>query len=107
MAVIRYFGLPGCGKTTTLAYHAVRAVRSGRYPNVYSNVELAVHGVTYIPFEFFGVYEIRDCLLLVDEAMIECGDRDHRNFSKEKLKEFVKHRHKDCLLLLMSNKSLF
>ncbi len=105
MAVIRYFGLPGCGKTTTLAYHAVSAVRSGRYLHVYSNVHLKVDGVTYIPFDFFGTYELRDCLLLVDEAMIVCGDRDHKNFSKEKLKEFMMHRHKSCDIILFSQEA--
>ena len=53
LAVERYFGLPGCGKTTTLAMRAVKAIHSGRYKNVYSNVYLSVHGVTVIPFEFF------------------------------------------------------
>lgn len=105
MAVIRYFGLPGCGKTTTLTFHALRAVRSGKYKNVYCNVFLSIHGVTVIPFDFFGVYELRDCLLLIDEAMIYCGDRDHKSFSKEKLKEFMMHRHKDCDIILFSQEA--
>lgn len=105
MAVERYFGLPGCGKTTTLAMRAVKAIHSGRYKNVYSNVYLSVHGVTVIPFEFFGVYELRDCLFLIDEAMIVCGDRDHKNFGKEKLKEFMMHRHKDCDIILFSQEA--
>lgn len=105
MAVTRYFGLPGCGKTTTLAYHAVAAIRSGRYQHVYSNVFLSVHGVTVVPFEVFGVYELRDCLFLIDEAMIVCGDRDHKNFGKEKLKEFMMHRHKDCDIILFSQEA--
>lgn len=105
MAVIRYFGLPGCGKTTTLASHAVKASRSGKYRNIYSNVFLSVEGVTVIPFDFFGTYELRDCLFLIDEAMIVCGDRDHKNFSKEKLKEFMMHRHKDCDIILFSQEA--
>ena len=105
MAVIRYFGLPGCGKTTTLAYHAYSAYRSGKYKNIYSNVHLSVHGVTVIPFDFFGQYELRDCLFLIDEAMIVCGDRDHKNFGKEKLKEFMMHRHKDCDIILFSQEA--
>lgn len=105
MAVIRYFGLPGCGKTTTLAFHALMAIRSGKYRHVYSNVFLSIHGVTVVPFECFGVYELRDCLFLVDEAMIVCGDRDHKNFGKEKLKEFMMHRHKDCDIILFSQEA--
>lgn len=105
MAVERYFGLPGCGKTTTLAMRALKAQRSGRYKNIYSNVQLHIHGVITIPFDFFGVYELRDCLFLIDEAMIVCGDRDHKAFGKEKLKEFMMHRHKDCDIILFSQEA--
>lgn len=105
MAVSRYFGLPGCGKTTTLSMLAVKAMRSGIYQNIYSNVQLSVHGVTYVPFDVFSKYELRDCLFLVDEAMIFVGDRDHKNFSKEKLKEFMMHRHKNCDIVLFSQEA--
>lgn len=105
MAVIRFFGLPGSGKTTILTYCALLASKSGHYKNIYSNVSIAVHGVTYIPFDFFGKYELRECLFLVDEATIMCGDRDHKNFSKEKLKEFMMHRHKDCDIILFSQEA--
>lgn len=105
MAVSRYFGLPGCGKTTTLTALALKGVRSGKYENVYTNVALSVHGVTCVPFDVFGEYELRDCLFLVDEAMVVCGDRDHKNFGKEKLKEFVMHRHKNCDIVLFSQEA--
>lgn len=105
MAVIRCFGLPGCGKTTTLAYYALKAIKSHKYKNVYANTHLSIHGVTYVPFDVFGKYEIRDCLFLVDEAMVYAGDRDHRNFGKEKIKEFVMHRHKDCDIILFSQEA--
>lgn len=102
MAVIRYFGLPGCGKTTILTSLALAASNSTRYLNIYSNVPLAIPGVIYIPFDFFGTYELHDGLLLIDEATIECGDRDHKNFSKEKLKEFMMHRHKNLDIVCFS-----
>lgn len=105
MAVIRYFGLPGCGKTTTLSWHALNAVRSAKYKNIYSNCYLKIEGVTFVPFDVFGTYELRDCLFLVDEAMVVCGDRDHKAFSKEKLKEFMMHRHKDCDIILFSQEA--
>lgn len=105
MAVSRYFGLPGCGKTTTLTMLAVKAMHSGIYQNIYSNVQLSVHGVTCVPFDVFSQYELRDCLFLVDEAMIVVGDRDHKNFSKEKLKEFMMHRHKNCDIVLFSQEA--
>lgn len=103
MSVSRYFGLPGCGKTTILTYLALQGVKSGVYKHVYSNVEsLHVHGCTYVPFDLFGKYDFRDCLLLVDEAMIECGDRDYKSFSKEKIRAFVMHRHKNSDIVLFS-----
>lgn len=103
MAVSRYFGLPGCGKTTVLTMLALKAVRSGKYRNVYTNVmNLKVHGVTYVPFELFGEYEFRECLILVDEAMVECGDRDFKSFGKEKIQAFVMHRHKYSDIVLFS-----
>lgn len=103
MAVSRYFGLPGCGKTTVLTMLAKKAIASGNYKHVYTNVQnLSVHGVTYVPFEYFGNKEFRDCLLLVDEAMVECGDRDYKNFGKEKIQAFVMHRHKYSDIVLFS-----
>lgn len=105
MAVSRYFGLPGCGKTTTLAMLAYKARCSGKYKYIYTNVDLMIDGVTYVPFDVLGKYELRDCLFLVDEAAIFCGDRDYKNFSKEKLKEFMMHRHKDCDIVLFSQEA--
>lgn len=103
MSVSRYFGLPGCGKTTILCWLARKGVRSGVYKHVYTNVEsLRVHGCTYVPFDYFGEYDFRDCLLLVDEAMIECGDRDYKSFSKQKIRAFVMHRHKNSDIVLFS-----
>ena len=54
MAVSRYFGLPGCGKTTTLAMLAYKARCSCRYKHIYCNVDLALDGVTYVPFDVLG-----------------------------------------------------
>lgn len=103
MAVSRYFGLPGCGKTTVLTMLALKGIKSGKYKNVYTNVEnLYIHGVTYVPFDHFGIYEFRDCLLLIDEAMVECGDRDFKAFGKDKIRAFVMHRHKYSDIVLFS-----
>lgn len=102
MAVSRYFGLPGCGKTTTFTWLALDGVSSMNYDHVYGNVHLTVPGYTYIPFDVLGTYRLDHCLILIDEAMVECGDRDHQNFSKEKLQYFVMHRHYHCDIVLFS-----
>lgn len=102
MAVSRYFGLPGCGKTTVLSMLALQAVRSRRYLHVYGNVHLNLPGYTYVPFDCFGRFDLTNCLLLVDEATIECGDRDYKSFSKEKLAAFMMHRHDNMDICLFS-----
>lgn len=102
MAISRYFGLPGCGKTTLLTKIALDAVRSGKYKYVFTNVHITVPGVTYIDFEWLGNYDIRDACVLIDEAMVHCGDRDYANFGKEKIWYFVEHRHMSCDVHLFS-----
>lgn len=102
MAISRYFGLPGCGKTTLLTKIALDAVRSGRYKNVYTNVHIDVPGVSYIDYDWLGKYDIRDACVLIDEAMVHCGDRDYQAFGKEKIWYFVEHRHMFCDVHLFS-----
>lgn len=102
MAVSLFFGLPGCGKTTLLTYHAVKAVKSGKYRNVYSNVRISVLGVTYIDNSCIGLYDLSDCLLLIDEATLFADSRDHKNFDKGKLTYFLEHRHFNADIILFT-----
>lgn len=102
MAVSLYFGLPGCGKTTMLAKKAKKAVRSGKYMNVYSNVHLSIPGVTLIDNECIGQFELRDCLLLIDEATLFADSRDYKNFSKGRLSYFLEHRHRNADIILFT-----
>lgn len=102
MAVSRYFGLPGCGKTTVLTMLALKAIKSEKYKYVYANVRLSIPGVIYVPFDWFGKYNFHDCLLLVDEAMVNCGDRDYKSFGKDKIRAFVEHRHFNMDIVLFS-----
>ena len=105
MAVSRYFGLPGCGKTTVLAMLAMRAIDSGRYKNVYANVHLNIPGVTYVPFSCFGTYELCDGVYFVDEATIVCGDRDYKNFGQNKIAYAMEHRHHRLDLVFFSQEA--
>lgn len=102
MAVSLYFGLPGCGKTTMLAKKAIEAVKSGKYENVYSNVQLCIPGVTLIDNVCIGQYELRDCLLLIDEATLFADSRDYKNFSKGRLSYFLEHRHRNSDIILFT-----
>ena len=103
--IARVFGLPGSGKTTMLAMWAYDAVRSGRYKNVYANVHLKIEGVACVPFDMFGTYELRDCIYFVDEATINCGDRDWKGFSKAKIQYLMEHRHHNCDVVFFSQEA--
>lgn len=102
MAVELYFGLPGCGKTTMLAYKAKKALKSKRYRNVYSNVYLTMPGVTYIDNSCIGRYDLSDCLLLIDEATLFADNRAHKEFGKDKIEYFLMHRHYNADIVLFT-----
>ena len=93
MAIELYFGLPGCGKTTLMAAEAFKAVRYGKYNNVYCNVHLSIPGVTYISNDCIGKYTLSDGLLLIDEATLFADNRAHKEFTKDKIEFFLLHRH--------------
>lgn len=100
--ITRYFGLPGCGKTTVAAMEVYKALRSGRWKNVYGNVAINYPGYTYIPFSYVGKYQLEDCTIIIDEAAIECGNRDYKNFAKERVEFFMTHRHYHARVVLFS-----
>lgn len=102
MSVSLYFGLPGCGKTTMLTKLALEGVKDVRYNYVYTNVSLSVPGVTYIDNECIGQFELRDCLLLIDEATLFADSRDYKNFSKGRLSYFLEHRHRNADIVLFT-----
>ena len=100
MSVSLFFGLPGCGKTTLMSCKALEGVK--KYKNVYGNVRLKVDGYTYVDNECIGKYLMRDCLILIDEATIFADNRDYKNFSKDKIKYFLEHRHFKCDIILFT-----
>ena len=90
-----YFGLPGQGKTTILAAHALAAVRDKkkRYKHVYSNIPLKIEGVTFIENSCIGKYDLSDALILIDEGTLFADSRDYKSFSADKVYYFMMHRH--------------
>ena len=102
MAVSLFFGLPGAGKTTILVYQALKAVKSGKYRHVYSNVRVGVFGVTYIDNSCIGKYNLSDCLILIDEATLFADSRAYKEFDKGKLTYFLEHRHYNADIMLFT-----
>lgn len=102
MAISLYFGLPGCGKTTWLTKLALDAVRKGQYQNVYTNVHLNIPGVTYIDNDVIGRYELKNCLLLIDEATLFADNRAHKEFFKGRMEYFLEHRHRFADIVLFT-----
>lgn len=93
MSISYYFGVPGCGKTSLLAKHALEG--SKKYKNVYVNVHLSnmPDNVRYIENDWIGKYDISDGLLLTDESTLFVDNRDYKSFGKD-LKQFAMlHRH--------------
>lgn len=89
-----YFGLPGCGKTTTLAMLALKASKNKKYKYIYSNVRLnGIPRCVYIDNSDIGTYYLKDSLILIDEGTIFADSRDYKNFSKQLVEYFLLHRH--------------
>jgi len=85
------FGLPGQGKSTYMAMLAQKALKSGQYERVYCNFYLS--GCYSLEYDDLGIYDFRDCLILIDEAMNVADSREYRSFDKEKKYFFSNHRH--------------
>lgn len=100
-----YFGVPGCGKTTTavkLAISAVVGIASGRskYKRVFVNFDVNYPFVTKIPFEYIGKYDFRDSLIIIDEATLYVDNRDYKSFPEHLRNFFLLHRHYGCDIAL-------
>lgn len=101
--VALYFGLPGCGKTTLMTSIAYKYARRGKpYKNIYCNVRINVPHVTYIDNDCIGKYDLRDCLLLIDEATLFADSRAFKSFSYDKLCYFLEHRHFNADIMLFT-----
>lgn len=95
-----YFGLPGCGKTTYLAYLAKINIKRGK--TVYTNVLLNVPGVRWITPSVIGKKGLYNCVLLLDEATLIAHNRDFKNYDKDMIEFFLYHRHYKCNICLFA-----
>lgn len=93
-----YFGLPGSGKSTIATALAVREgdrILSGksRYKYVYCNFPVNHPAVLPLRFDWLGKYDIRDALVVIDEATLYADSRDHKSFRYQTKEFFLLHRH--------------
>lgn len=93
-----YFGLPGCGKTSSMVWLACK--NEGKYKHIRCNVPLNLDFVEPVDADWLGRYLIEDSLLLLDEATILFDSRDFKNFGKDKTSFFMMHRHYHCDIVL-------
>lgn len=102
MSVSLYFGLPGCGKTTLGMYFCKKGLADRRYEHVFTNIPNTMPGVTFIDNECIGRYDIRNALIVIDEATLFADSRDHKNFPKHLVNFFLLHRHYNCDIILLT-----
>lgn len=93
MAVSLFFGIPRCGKTTLLTKFVYDSIKSGKYENVYANIDLNIVGYTRIYSEDVGTKLLHNGIIFIDEAAIEYDSRNFKDFKKELVRFFMMHGH--------------
>lgn len=85
-----YFGVPGCGKSTTL----VKEYRKNRkkYKNIYT-INIDIKGCKRINKNDLEKYRFENALILWDEITMDADNREFKTFSKELRDFFILHRH--------------
>lgn len=94
-----YFGVPGCGKSTTL----VKEYRKNRkrYKNIYT-INIDIKGCKRITKEDLERYKFIDSLILWDEITMDADNREFKTFSKELRDFFILHRHLGCDIIYVT-----
>lgn len=105
LTVTVVFGVPGSGKTT-LAAKIARQEIDKRFAgkdayNVFANFPLD-GAILFDPLTDLGVYDIRDSVILIDEAGIDFNNRKFKSFPASLLKWCKLHRHYTCSVFVFS-----
>ena len=88
-----FFGVPGCGKSTTLVHEFKKYGK--RYDHVYT-INLSIKGCTRITKDILENYQINNSLILWDEITMDADNREFKSFSKDLRDFFILHRHLHC-----------
>ena len=85
-----YFGVPGCGKSTTL----VKEYRKNRkkYEHVYT-INIDIKGCKRIERKDLEEYKFTNSLILWDEITMDADNREYKTFNKGLRDFFLLHRH--------------
>lgn len=89
--VTGYFGVPGCGKSTMMTKIAIKALKKGRYDNVYCNFPVA--GCKEISVKDLCEFRTPNSLILLDELTLDVDSRDYKKFDENLKEYFTMHRH--------------
>lgn len=99
--ICNFFGLPGSGKTTLAAKMAITEQRKidmgiSRYKYVYTNANINYPGLRIIKWEYIGLYDYTDCMIIIDEIGLYAHNRRHKEFPHRIVEWFCTHRHDRC-----------
>lgn len=98
----RYFGIPGCGKTTHAVSVAIREnnrIKRGRspYKRILTNVPMSGFGEDSNVYLFepsdFGKYDMSYSLVLYDESEVDFNNRDYAKLGDARTRLLMYHRH--------------
>ena len=88
-----YFGVPGCGKSTTLVKEYKKNKR--KYDYIYT-INLKIKDVPMITKEDLEKFKFKNTLILWDEITMDADNREFKSFSKDLRDFFILHRHLGC-----------
>lgn len=94
-----YVGIPGTGKTTIAAWFSRKYQKKGK--PVWSNVDIKGNYILNAREEL-GNYEIKDGLVIIDEAGLEFDNRAFTSYPKNCNFFFKYHRHYNCDIKILS-----
>ena len=96
---VQVFAPPGVGKTTLAAKIVRESIAENK--RVFSNVPI-IHA-EQLDLKDLGKYMIRDCVIIIDEAGSQVGNRSwHTNLDKKQIDFLKKHRHYNIDIYLFS-----
>lgn len=106
--IVTCFGLPGSGKSTcaaALAQKELKRIKKGKSKFKRVLVNDYIYGCEHFDFDTcFGVYDMSDSLVIIDESLLSVNSRNYQNFKKHVMEQVVLHRHDNMDIWFFSQK---